>query len=100
MIQARTPMVFVKWREQQTNRYRVIVSLKDEKGALASLLSFLAKIDVNIISIRLGDGLSQSNLCELRVETREHSISRIRELIERRFKVLEVVSLNDAYNQH
>ncbi len=99
MIEKGTPMLFVEWREDKLVRFRIIVTLKDEKGALAKLLGFLAKIDVNVISIRLGDGTAQSNLCELVVETKEHDQKRLKLLLERRFKVIELVSLNDAYKQ-
>ena len=98
-IRKHTPMLFVEWSESKLMRYRVLVTLKDEKGALAKLLGFLAKIDTNVISIKLGDGLAQSNLCEVVIETKEHDQSRMKELLERRFKVIEMVNLTDAYKQ-
>ncbi|WP_457596610.1 RelA/SpoT family protein [Hydrogenimonas sp.] len=98
-IEKGTPMLFVEWSESRLKRYRILITLKDEKGALAKLLGFLAKIDSNVISIRLGDGLAQSNLCELVIESGEQDQSRMRELLERRFKVIEMVDLTDAYKQ-
>jgi (p)ppGpp synthase/HD superfamily hydrolase len=98
-IRKHTPMLFVEWSESRLMRYRILITLKDEKGALAKLLSFLAKIDTNVISIRLGDGLAQSNLCEVVVESGEQDQKRMRELLERRFKVIELVNLTDAYKQ-
>ena len=97
LMQKGTPMVFVEWSDDTLQRYRLLVTLKDEKGALASLLSFLAKIDTNIISLRLGDGTSQSNVAEVILESREKDPTRLRELLERRHKVIELVSLSDAY---
>ena len=97
LMQKGTPMVFVEWSDDTLQRYRLLVTLKDEKGALASLLSFLAKIDTNIISLRLGDGTSQSNVAEVVLESREKDPTRLRELLERRHKVIELVSLSDAY---
>jgi RelA/SpoT family (p)ppGpp synthetase len=93
------PMLFVEWKEDRLVRYRVLVTLKDEKGELARLLAFLAKLDINVMSIRLGDGLVQSNLCELVIESREYDGTKLRSLIERRFKVIELVNQNDAYKQ-
>ncbi|WP_456450782.1 RelA/SpoT family protein [Hydrogenimonas sp.] len=98
-IRKRTPMLFVEWSESRLMRYRILITLKDEKGALAKLLGFLAKIDTNVISIKLGDGLAQSNLCELVIESKEHDQTRMKALLERRFKVIEMVNLTDAYKQ-
>jgi len=98
-IQKHTAMLFVEWSESRLMRYRILVTLKDEKGALAKLLGFLAKIDTNVISIKLGDGTAQSNLCEMVVETKEYDKNRLKSLLERRFKVIEMVNLTDAYKQ-
>jgi (p)ppGpp synthase/HD superfamily hydrolase len=98
-IQKHTAMLFVEWSESRMMRYRIIVTLKDEKGALAKLLGFLAKIDTNVISIKLGDGSAQSNLCEMVVESKEYDQNRLKSLLERRFKVIEMVNLTDAYKQ-
>ncbi len=75
------------------------MTLKDEKGALAALLNFLAKIDTNIISLRLGDRTTQSNVAEVIFESREKDPARLKELLERRHKVIELMSLSDAYKQ-
>jgi len=98
-IRKHAPMLFVEWSESKLIRFRILVTLKDEKGALAKLLGFLAKIDTNVISIRLGEGSAQSNLCELVVESKEYDRNRLKLLLERRFKVIEMVNLTDAYKQ-
>ncbi len=64
---------------------------------MAKFLSFLAKIDLNIISIKLGDGSSVSNVCEVIFETRSHDQNRLKDLLDKKFKVIELVSLTDAY---
>ncbi len=99
LMQKHHPMIFVEWSESSQHRYRALITLKDEKGALASLLSYLLRIDANIISLKLGDGLNQSNLVEILFETRENDLSTMRELLERRYKVVELISLSDAYKQ-
>jgi RelA/SpoT family (p)ppGpp synthetase len=99
LIQKQTPMFFVEWSESRMQRYRLLVTLKDEKGALAKLLAYLAKIDSNIISIKLGDGTSQSNLCEVIFESKDHDPNHLKKIMERHFKVIELVSLTDAYKQ-
>jgi len=99
MIEKGVPMLFVEWRESRLQRYRLLVTLKDEKGALAKLLAYLAKIECNIISIKLGEGTSQSNLCEVIFESKDSDQVHLRELLERRFKVIELASVTDAYKQ-
>ncbi len=99
LIEKGAPMLFVEWSESKVQRYRLLVTLKDEKGALAKLLAYLAKIECNIISIKLGEGTSQSNLCEVIFESRDHDQVHLKELLERKFKVLELVSKTDAYKQ-
>ncbi|BBG66069.1 GTP pyrophosphokinase, (p)ppGpp synthetase II / guanosine-3',5'-bis(diphosphate) 3'-pyrophosphohydrolase [Hydrogenimonas sp.] len=99
LIEKGTPMLFIEWRESKMQRYRLLVTLKDEKGALAKLLAYLAKIECNIISIKLGDGTSQSNLCEVIFESKDHDQAHLKELLERKFKVIELVSVTDAYRQ-
>ncbi|WP_457592477.1 RelA/SpoT family protein [Hydrogenimonas sp.] len=97
LIEKGAPMLFVEWSEGKMQRYRLLVTLKDEKGALAKLLAYLAKIECNIISIKLGEGTSQSNLCEVIFESKDHDQTRLKELLERKFKVIELVSVTDAY---
>ncbi len=99
LIEKGAPMLFAEWREGKMQRYRLLVILKDEKGALAKLLAYLAKIECNIISIKLGDGTSQSNLCEVIFESKDHEQPHLKEILERRFKVIELVSVTDAYKQ-
>ncbi|MCF6201430.1 MAG: TGS domain-containing protein, partial [Hydrogenimonas sp.] len=99
LIEKGVPMLFVEWSESKVQKYRLLVTLKDEKGALAKLLAYLAKIECNIISIKLGEGTSQSNLCEVIFESRDHDQAHLKELLERKFKVLELVSKSDAYKQ-
>lgn len=99
LIEKHTPMLFVEWSENKMHRYRLLITLKDEKGALAKLLGYLTKIDSNIISLKLGDGTSQSNLCEVIFESKDQNLNHLKEVLERHFKVIELVSLNDAYKQ-
>jgi GTP pyrophosphokinase len=38
MIENKEPMLFVEWSTKRPNRYKVIVSLENKKGSLASFL--------------------------------------------------------------
>jgi len=97
LIKEKTPMFYIEWSDNKMQGFRLLVTLKDEKGELAKFLSFLAKIDLNIISIKLGDGSSVSNVCEVIFETRSHDQNRLKDLLDKKFKVIELVSLTDAY---
>jgi len=99
LIKDQTPMLYIEWSDSKMLGFRLLVTLKDEKGALAKFLLFLAKIDLNIISIKLGDRSTQSNVCEVIFETKSHEQNHLKELLEKKFKLIEFVSLTDAYKQ-
>ncbi len=92
------PMVFVKWAKHQLNKYKLIASLHNEKGALAEFLTFLVKLQIDIISIELGkDNNEYTKFCEISFETEEADINRLRAKIESKIKVINLVRTNDAY---
>ena len=99
LIKDQVAMLYIEWIDSKMHKFRLLVTLKDEKGALANFLSYLAKIDLNIISMKLGDRTTGSNVCEVIFETKSHEQNRLKELIEKRFKLIEFISLTDAYKQ-
>lgn len=48
------PMLHVSWSRSKLSRYRLTLSLQNQKGVLAELLQKLTKLDLNVISIELG----------------------------------------------
>ena len=97
-MKAKTPMVFVTWADEKTARYRLIISLQNRKGILAELLQKLAKLDLNVLSIELGIKSSDSaEFCKLEVETKEQNSKKLKEKLSKKFKLIEMISLNDAY---
>lgn len=97
-IEAKRPMVFVKWAHRHIYTYNLIGSLHNEKGALANFLTFLVKLNVDITSIELGKEHSEyATYCELGFESREADINRLRAKIESKIKVIQLVRSNDAY---
>jgi RelA/SpoT family (p)ppGpp synthetase len=97
-MEAKMPMVFVTWADEKTARYRLIISLQNRKGILAELLQKLAKLDLNVISIELGIKSSDSaEFCKLEVETKEQNSKKLKEKLSKKFKLIEMISLNDAY---
>ena len=99
LIKDKTAMLYIEWIDSKMHRFRLLATLKDEKGALANFLSYLAKIDLNIISMKLGDRTTGSNVCEVIFETKSHDQNRLKELLEKKFKLIELVNLTDAYKQ-
>jgi RelA/SpoT family (p)ppGpp synthetase len=96
---ASEPMLYVSWRMAKLSKYRLIVSLQNKKGVLADLLSKLSELDLNVISIELGIQSSESaEYCQIEVESSENKKSLLAGKISQKFKLVEIISLDDAYN--
>ncbi len=52
-MRKKEPMIFVKWTREAPERYKLIVSLENKRGSLASFLLYLAKMQINLVNIRL-----------------------------------------------
>ena len=98
-IHANAPMLFVTWSEKKILRYRLIVSLQNQRGTLAELLNKITKMGLNVSSIELGIKRSESaEYCKLEVESDNKTKQEIRQELASKFKVIEVVAIDDAYN--
>ena len=53
MLEDTHKAVFVKWGVEKEDRYKLIVSIENKKGALANLLQYLAKMDIDLLNIEL-----------------------------------------------
>jgi len=94
------PMLFVSWRSAKLSRYRLIISLQNQKGVLADLLAKLSELDMNVVSIELGIKSSESaEYCQIEVESPESRKAVLEEKIAQKFKLIEMISLDDAYNK-
>ncbi len=94
------PMLFVSWSTSKLSRYRLIISLQNHKGVLADLLAKLSRLDMNVISIELGIRNSESaEYCQIEVESTESQKQVLEEKIAQKFKLIEMISLDDAYNK-
>ena len=97
-LEANEPMVFVKWAQENLFKYKLIASLHNEKGALAEFLTYLVKLNIDILSIELGKEHSDYiQYCELVFTTKEADINRLRAKIESKIKVIHLVRSDDAY---
>ena len=93
-------MTYVTWSNSKLSRYRLTISLQNKKGVLADLLAKLSLLDLNILSIELGIRNSQqAEFCQIEVESSEAKKQFLAEKISRQFKLIEIISLDDAYNK-
>ncbi len=93
-------MIFVAWKSRKLARYRLIISLYNRKGALADILGKLSLMDLNVTSIELGIKSSDSaEYCQIEIESTESKKSILQERIAQKFKLVDIISLDDAYNK-
>ena len=98
-IEQGAPMLFVDWNQNKIARYRLIISLQNQRGALAELLARISKMGLNVNSIELGIKSSESaEFCKLEVESESKNRQEIREELASKFKIVDIIALDDAYN--
>ena len=99
-ILAEEPMLYVSWNSAKSSRYRLIISLQNQRGVLADLLTKLSMLDLNVLSIELGiQSSDRAEYCQIEVESSESKKSILSEKISQKFKLIEIISLDDAYNK-
>jgi len=97
-IDAHEKMLFVRWEKQNIYHYNIIVSLHNEKGALANFLTYLVKLNIDISSVELGkESGDYIRYCEIGFESHEADINTIRAKIEKKIKVIHFIRTDDAY---
>jgi len=93
-------MIYVNWSTVKLARYRLTISLQNQKGILADLLLKLSDLNLNVISIELGiQSSDKAEYCQIEVESSESKKSLLWEKISQKFKLIEMISLDDAYNK-
>jgi GTP pyrophosphokinase len=98
MIDRQEPMVFVRWKAQHYYRYHLIISMQSAQGALADLLTYMAKMGADINSIELGKEKSEhTQYCEMEFQTLEADINRLRSKLEKKGKIIQFFRTDDAY---
>jgi RelA/SpoT family (p)ppGpp synthetase len=90
-------IVFIEWVKDKTNRYFLVVNLQNKQGELAKFVTFLAKLNINILSIELGNSFEDS-FCKLEIEIDSDLVDTISNKIDTNYKILEFTSIKDAYN--
>ncbi|MEA1880270.1 MAG: RelA/SpoT family protein [Campylobacterota bacterium] len=93
-------MLHVSWGTSKLSKYRLTISLQNRKGILADLLTKLSQLNLNIESIELGiKNSEQAEYCQIEVESSEPKKQVIADKISHSFKLIEIISLDDAYNK-
>jgi len=99
-ILAEEAMIYVSWSSTKLSKYRLIISLQNQKGILADLLAKLSSLNLNVISIELGIQSSDTaEYCQIEVESGEANKALLAKKLSQSFKLIEMISLNDAYNK-
>ncbi len=92
-------MLYVAWVGDVMDKFIIIVALENHKGVLANFLQFLAKNDINVISINLGNGNNlYSSHCEIQIECRNADTKYLRKLLSQRFRIINIYNIKDAYS--
>ena len=98
LIEEETPMLSVHWSTQKVFHYHLIVSLQNAKGALANFLQYLAKMDIDLMSIELGkEKKSHVHFCEIEMQSLEADLVKIRKKIDSKHKIIQLIRTDDAY---
>jgi GTP pyrophosphokinase len=100
MIDAGEKMLFIEWVKEKTFHYHLIISMKAARGTLAEVLTHLAKVGIDIISIELGKTQEEhTKFCEIEFESDESDIHQIRSKMERdrKIKIIQLVRTDDVY---
>ncbi|RAZ56136.1 bifunctional (p)ppGpp synthase/hydrolase [Campylobacter hyointestinalis subsp. lawsonii] len=94
-------MIFVKWTRNAPHRYKVILSIENKRGSLAAFLTYLAKLNVDLVTITLNesDDSVAGDYFDVTIELNENLDSNaIRDRLKERYKIVEFKSLSDAYH--
>lgn len=101
MIDNNQDMVFIKWDSNIPKSYKLIFSLENKKGVLAEFLAFLAKMQINLLTINLSSDLNSAvDYFEITMEIPDNiNPDSVKDRLKSRCKILDFTSLNDAYKE-
>lgn len=99
LIDEKEEMIFVKWSRNAPHRYKIMLSLENRRGSLAEFLTYMTKMQVDLATIRLNEtDEGTSDLFEMTIELNENlNVNEIKERLKDRYKIIEFISLSDAY---
>ena len=97
-MEQKEQMIFVKWTREAPERYRLIVGLENKRGSLATFLQYLAKMQINLVTIELGQSEEgHADYFEMILELPDKNVELAREKLKARYKVIDFVSVHDVY---
>ena len=93
-------MIYIEWASNNTNKYKIVVSLENRKGSLAVFLTHLAKFDIYILDVGFGKSDdAHIRYCDLEIETTIKDTQLLKDKISSQVKIIEFVTLDDAYKE-
>ena len=93
-------MLFCQWQMGTLYQYKMVVSLPNTKGELAKLLTYMTQYEGYILSVSYGrEKHSYRQFCDIEFEINNGNIDYVRQLIEKKAKVIDFFSKKDAYNK-
>lgn len=93
-------IVFVAWKENINSIYKIIVSLEEKRGSLATFLDYLVKFNCNVIGISYSGFKNKfTTVCEIIFETPLNNTKELKKQLSNKYKIIEFFSFKDAYNK-
>jgi len=93
MIENGEQMVFVEWSADLPDKTKIIVTLENRRGSLAAFLTFLAKIGVNVMSIKLSNNEEQfADHFELVIEIPSSKYDKIVKQLKEKYNTIEILN--------
>lgn len=99
LVEKECEMVFVRWSRDTLHKYKLIVSIENKRGSLASFLFYLARMEIDLVTIQVAKSdEGEVDFFELIVELNEKANPKqVQSKIKDRYRLVEFVSLDDAY---
>lgn len=100
LINHNAEQVFVQWTTNTKVNYQITIALEDRRGIIAEFLGTLVKYGFNVLKVSY-DGYKNnfSPLCEVIVETNINDIKKLKETLQKKYKIIKFSNLKDAYQQ-
>ncbi len=97
-IKNKEPMLFCSWIKDTIYQYKMVVSLTNTRGELATLLSYMAQYEIYILGVEFGrEKHSYVQYCSIEFEINNGNLEDVKKLIQKKVKVIDFFSKKDAY---
>ena len=99
-IKNKTQMLFCQWIKDTLYKYKMLVSFPNTKGELARLFVHMNQYEGYILSVEYGrEEHSYRQYCSIEFELKNSNIEEVKKTIEKKVKIIDFVSKQDAYNK-